>query len=95
MTHDKRRILNMLAYFGWSREDLAQITGYSKFNIDTNISRKPAYDLLEAVKRWELMTDHGKEIRDYSSVKIVEPNRKGWHNLSFHLLKCEKRFMRL
>ena len=68
MTHDKRRILNMLAYFGWSREDLAQITGYSKFNIDTNISRAPSYDLLEAVKRWELMTDHGKQIRDYSSV---------------------------
>ncbi len=61
----------MLAYFGWSRKDLAKITGYSIFNIDTNISRKPAYDLIEAVKRWENMTDHGKEIRDYSSVKIV------------------------
>lgn len=83
----------MMAYFGWSREDLATITGYSKFNIDTNISRNPSYELLEAVKRFEELTDHGKQIKDYSVVKIVKPERKGWHNLSFHLLKCQKRFM--
>ena len=68
MTHDKRRILNMLSYFGWTRKDLAKITGYSKFNIDSNISRQPSYDLLEAVRRWEALTDHGKQIKDYSSV---------------------------
>jgi len=91
MNNERRRLNNMMNYFGWKPKDLARISGYSIHNVYTNQTRYISPELMEAVSFWENLTDYGKEFLDYGIVKEIKPAKKGWHNVSFYLLCVQKR----
>ena len=92
MNNERRRLNNMMNYFGWKPKDLATMTGYSVHNVYTNMSRAISSDLMEAVELWESFTKKGSEYTDFSTIEIEKPvyPNKGWFYLTKHLQRCQK-----
>ena len=92
MKTEKQRFKIMMAYLGWEPKDIATITGYSIHSVYHQTREGVSSNLMDAVKRFEEITNNGNEYHDFSSVAIEQPalNQKGWSYLIKHLNRCDK-----
>ena len=85
----------MVAFFQWKNKDLSAITGLSVNHIVSYKTRKIQQKHKEnAVIYFEQLTDKGTIMINNTSMKIPEPETKGFHNLipaiQFVFTKSEK-----